>query len=597
MPKVPTYDAPQEQLHPLGAPRQDSVASPDLLGAQARNTEALGKGMLAAGTGLSAIAYKMQEREDADSVFRAETALKDEYIKYEQDVRKTRQGRFAKDLTTDTEKWWDERLQEHTKGLGNGNQQRVFSERATRLRQQSVGAVSQWEAGQLEKSHDESWQASKASTIGIAAATPTPQAIDSARLEIDRLNQYQARRKGWEPEKLAAEVIRDKTVLHAQVIQGLARTDPVAAKVYFDKFKDEIDGTKHAELGEFAEKVSANAIGETKAGEVWSTLGPKDDRTPVELDKMEEQLRKDLKGNEPALDSAIRRLRERVQAHKDSRRERDEGFESSVNKAILDGASMSQIARMPEFNRLSPESARKISEHMERQAATRAARGAAEAQRTEAMEGIAERKRFREGAEAAFRIRDPEVLASMTRDQVVNLLPTLGREHTNHLLEKWDGFHKSPEKLTEARIDKQLFDSIALEVGLRPNEPKKDEKEKDQLVRLQNHVEVLIGTEQRAKGRQLSRDEKAKVMREALDNKVLVDEWGRDPKKPLSVLSTDELKDAYVMVGEKQVRIASIPATDRAGIESAARRAGKTPTEQLIAEKWLELQAIRAKGK
>lgn len=88
-------------------------------------------------------------------------------------------------------------------------------------------------------------------------------------------------------------------------------------------------------------------------------------------------------------------------------------------------------------------------------------------------------------------------------------------------------------------------------------------------------------------GKPLTPDEKQRVVDSVMMDKVFVDEWGRDPQKPLSLLKPDEMKDAYVNVGGKPVKLSSVPATDRAQIIAALKRRGMPVTEQAIAETFL----------
>lgn len=594
MPKVPTYDTPQSTLAPLPGVRQNTVASPAMFGGRAQQMADAGKAMATAGGDIAAVGYQMQQKDDADSVFRAETALKDEYLQYEQEARKSRTGRFAKDLTKDTEKWFADRIKHHVGNLSNVDQRRVFSQRATRLRQQAAGSVSTWEASEVNKSLVEGAHASIAASVQLAAANPSPAAIENARLDASTNLRAIGATVGWTSEKLSGEILRATTMLHTQVIQGLARTDPVAAKAYFDMHKSEIDGTKHAEIGEFAQKVSATAVGERTADALWQTAGPKSDRDPVELDKLEGEIRKTLRGNEPAMHAAITALRERTQAFKDARRERDNALEAKVNDAILRGASRVSVARMPEFSMLSPETARRIDSYLENRDYTRAARASAEAQRADAEESRRQRRMTREGIEVAYRLSDPQVLARLSRNEVINLLPTLGPEHVGNLLQKWDSFAKSGDKLTEATIDKQLFNTVALEVGLRPNDS--DEKMKDKLVRLQNHVEEMIGQEQRARGRSLTREEKGSVMRRELDKQVLVEGFVYNSTVRAPLATPAEVRKAIIRVEGREFKLSTIPQDDYDGLAEAARRRGLPITPELMAERWFELQRRRRAG-
>lgn len=587
MPAVPRYTAPQQDLNPLQAPQ----ITPSTQGTQLQK---LGGALQGAGADLNAIQAQIQERENGDSVMRAETALKDDLIKYEQETRQNRQGRFAKDLTKDTERWWEERMQKHTQSLGNDVQRQIFGRRANGLRNQAIRSVSTWESNQLEKSHDEGWVANKNVTISAATANATPETVGAARLELQTLNQYQARRKGWSPAQLQAEQLKDTTKLHTEVIQGLVRADPIAAKAYFEANKGEIDGTRHAELSAFAEKVTATALGDQAATLAWNDIGPKSDTQPVELDKLEARIRSELKGNEPAIKEAIRSLRERVSAHKDSRRERGEAQESAVNTMILNGASFGQVRRSPEFMALPPEQARKIAEHMERQESARAGRAAAYSQRADAEESRAERRRTREGTDTALRLSDPQALAALTRDQVVNLLPELGAQHTSELVRKWDSYKKNPQGLVEATIDKQDFDAAVLAAGLNPTPKSSDTDERHALIRLQSHVEQVIDQEQRAKGSKLSREDKAKIVNRELDKKVIVEGrlWGRS-EVPAPMVAPEQLKRAVVEVNGKEFKLSSIPDNDMEQLIAAARRKGITATPQLIAEKYADLLALR----
>lgn len=240
MPRIPTYDTPQAEARALPGVRQSSAASPALFGAAAEQQIATGKSMLNAGTQLGDIANRMQDRENADSVFRVDGALKRDFIDYEQDVRKTRQGRFASGLVNDTEKWFDEQEKKHGAALTNEVQRQLFGQRLQSLRMSALDSVGRYQDTQLEKSHDEGWLADKNATVSIAAADPRQ--VDTTVREIDRLNRYQAARKGWEGPTLEQENLKDTTTLHINVLKGLADTNPSAARDYLAKYGKQIDG-------------------------------------------------------------------------------------------------------------------------------------------------------------------------------------------------------------------------------------------------------------------------------------------------------------------------------------------------------------------
>ena len=71
-----------------------------------------------------------------------------------------------------------------------------------------------------------------------------------------------------------------------------------------------------------------------------------------------------------------------------------------------------------------------------------------------------------------------------------------------------------------------------------------------------------------------------------LMDKVFVAEFGPDPQRIAGQLSLDQMSKAYVMVGDQELRVAQIPASQRAIIASKLQARGLPVTEQKIAETW-----------
>ncbi len=92
--------------------------------------------------------------------------------------------------------------------------------------------------------------------------------------------------------------------------------------------------------------------------------------------------------------------------------------------------------------------------------------------------------------------------------------------------------------------------------------------------------------------RKANRDEIEQVIDGVLKDKVFVDEWGRDPQKPVATLTASQLRDAYVNVYGEEIRLASIPARERTQIIEALRLTGQPVTEQAIAELY-----VRGRGR
>lgn len=276
MPRIPTYDTRQVESSALPGVRQSSVASPALFSAAAEQQIASGKSMLNAGTQLAGIAGKMQDRENADLLFRAETALKDDYLSFEGEVRNNRKGQAAWGLTQDTEKFFAEQEKKHSGILTNDAQRQLFNQSVTRLRQTAVGSMSSYEAGERRRSLDESANASIVGSINLAAASAAkglsvpatqdtagnviPGADPISGLKRDILNRVQvlASINGWAPERKQMEEQKHLTNLHKQVIHNLVDSAPDKARQYFETNKEEINGVEYDAIGKVLK------VGETK---------------------------------------------------------------------------------------------------------------------------------------------------------------------------------------------------------------------------------------------------------------------------------------------------------------------------------------------
>lgn len=599
MPTVPAYSLPQEQERALPGARVESVASPALLDAGAEQTIKAGGALMGAGSVGNAIMFQMQQRENADAIFRVEAEDKAAWINYEADIKKTRQGQYAKNATVDTATWWKDRISKNIGTLGNTEAQRAYSQRATELQLQALHGVSNFEGQQLEIAHDQSWKADKVNTINMAASNPTPLTVDSSMKEIKRFNAYQAARKGWKAEVLNAENDADITNLHTQVIQQLAATNKDQAAAYFELHKDEINGSQRAEIGEFAMKATAVAMGSKAAQAEWLANGPKSDTDAADIDVMAANIRDQFKDNTFTRDAALTEL-------KQMKTERDAGIQSrdakrtaTVNEMLMQGKSLAAVQQTPAWLALDGTERRKIVLHEESIANQRESRAAARESRAASAAVRAEHQLSIAGWETMERLSEPTALMAIKdRNQVLNLRPVIGQENTQRLLAKWDQFSQNTAKLSDAKIDNDKFKEFASDAGLDPAATYG--KNKDMALRvsaLRDKVESVIGQEQIAKRRDLTREEKDSIMRREIDNQVIQHStFWFDKSVPAMALPGDKktLANAYVVVNGNEVKLSSIPPADRVQIIRARKNAGLPVTEQAIAEMWVKKNAKAA---
>jgi hypothetical protein len=133
-----------------------------------------------------------------------------------------------------------------------------------------------------------------------------------------------------------------------------------------------------------------------------------------------------------------------------------------------------------------------------------------------------------------------------------------------------------------------MFNATLLRNGQGNLVDPKEDANKQQLIDLRSKFKVLIDDEQTRLKRTLSIPEKQKILDGMMIDKAFVDSWGSDPGKPMVLMSPEDLKSAYVVVGKEEVPVASIPAGERMKIMSALKTKGLPVTEQAIAELWVK---------
>lgn len=238
--QIPVY-SPQDAPQSLPNVQQSSIASPGLFSAEDHQNQQLGAQMDSAASKFADIAADIQHRQNADMIFRAETAAKTDYAKNYLPQALQRRGAAANGLVDDTTAYWDKVAQTHSKNLENEVQQHIFGEQIAKMREQSLQQMGLHEAQQRYVSLNESAEASIVASTNLAAqqvGTPfQDEVVSQAREDIMRRRDAQAQLNGWPKEVMQQKTQESLSNLHMQVIQNLVRTNPEAAQGYYDKVK------------------------------------------------------------------------------------------------------------------------------------------------------------------------------------------------------------------------------------------------------------------------------------------------------------------------------------------------------------------------
>ena len=584
--------------------RVESLASPALYASAAEPLAEAGKGMLSAGAGLGAVVQQIQDRDNLDAVFKAEAALKEGYLGFHDNVRKTRQGDAAKGVTTTGDEWFKKTTEEVGKGLENDAQRRAFTQKAAQLRISGLGQLADWENAQGEAAAKINADKNKAASRRLALEDPIN--IDKHIADIDQINRAELLRQGLtNPNVLKAANLADTTALHYDMVQRMVEEAPMAAKDWYDKAKanGQIDPEHY---GKF-DKMIKVAVTEGKADEavkaVLQAQGPKKDGDPFEIDKLTAALdaRPELKNDPAAMKAAKQNLREAMSTFVAARNQRTAVGKNSIFALGDQGLSISAIRRSKEYLTLAEndrETADAAVAHIESERYSRFQRG-------RGYENAAEADLIKKNAGTLFDVMDPARLVSMSRDEVKALREKLGVSKTAELLHTYDTLKsdKTGAKLSEANVDRQDFVRIVSKVVTNVEKPSQEEKLK--LDTFQSNVENAISLAQQAAKRPLTRQEKQKIMQDEIDNTVLLHNTiFPDQEIPAGMITKPEdLKRAYVEVPvqqgratvNKRVSITSIPEEDRAAIISGLRKRGITPTYKNIAKVYADTYPEKVK--
>lgn len=594
MATVPAYEQ-QIREAPLPSVRQDSVATPALLGSEADSMAAAGKGMSDAGIGLGAIAYHMQERQDMTAILGVEAARKEKMIAADADMRKNMQGANAAGVTQAVKDWWDNAAKEDMAALQTDGQREIYKRRMQATRLTSLHSTSQFETVQSQNALVDSTNAAVQSSINAAAAnainTTTKQpdevgialqaeSITSALRALGKSRGEDKKGPNGEPSLADVNISKAITEMHKQVIQSLP---PELQRDYFLKHEQEIDGSQRDVIGKAAKRETADAVGQDAASKAIAQYG-----YDAGIDKIADVLRKQFGTDTVTLKAAITSLKEQVGEYEHGQKTRVEQAAAKVNTALLNGASWGQVSRSPEFRSLITDNGAEgikmgqtIQDHQESLMATRASRAASEANRSYTQAAHAQIDLSKKGMDTYLDLMlNPDKLAAKTTEQVINLRTQMSDEQVQRLSQAHVQLTKSAEAFAGAKVDAETFKALAINAGLHPDK-KLDEGEKDRLALLKNAVDYRLSALAKAQGKPLTPEQKVIEAQKAFDDKI------RTPGFWSGTIMGDTLPAGALTTEERNTSLKKeMPAAFEREATAALVKAGRPVTEDAILQAW-----------
>ena len=584
MPQIPMYDGPQVQEKALN---YDQANANQFGGVQARDQVAAGTGLASAANAIDRVA----ERQTLTEVFDAEAKAKAAYTEWSAKATQEGQGENAKGITQRSQEFWTKTQQDIAKGMGSTQAQRMFANSITRQSQVSTAAFTEFENKQLDVALAQKVDANNALDAKSAAAIPTPENIkDKTDATRSRLAIY-GQSRGW-----GADVLKEKTEeavsgLNVGVFNNLLANPAtyMQAKAFYEKAKGE--GTIDSRLFDTLDKRLADTGADYDGGNVGRQLAadPKMRGADgvINMDKADKAAVKAADGN-PVLLKAIRQ--EMAIQHGYQASAHAQGVAASTNTIVgmsQSGKSLAEIKATPQWSALTPVRKDELEKYI---LSTKVSRNSAE-------QAILEHEQA-----SNFYNYDATKIASMSRPEVEALLPTLGQKYTGHLLQMKDSMLNAANK-DEARIDTDDFNHVARQAGLNPDAPQPD---KAKLGEARFSVEQAIKTEQRAKGRPLTSEEKLNIAKTTLSAKILMpgtlygtNEVNVRDVDPLKIAQVGIVRVATVDANGKpaydNVSIASIPTAQYGTVVRQLRTEGKPTDPTSVATAWYEFQQKKGK--
>ncbi len=485
----------------------------------------------------------------------------------------TRRGPEAFGLPESVGADYTKRVGELSKSLTTTKQRMHFEADQLRIRQTLDHTLYRHVYGEMQRYQADELQAStlNARDSAVAAASDPKADLTSIATEVGVMLttavddiRLHAPQVGRTPAQIDHDISTLRTATHAGVVRALIAQDKsTAARTYYEATKDEITvGDERTRLAEQLDVATTAQAGLATSNEIWRTLGPTNDREPINFDQMYDAAAEKYKDDPKLLEATMRFLREKKSATDQARADRKDEQLGNAYLAASRGASLSQVVKMPEFLALAAGDQAKVITHVQSLSAQAASRAAAE----EGRAYTREQRKYMQGQRAKavqeeknwaryWDLSEPARLVTLSDNALNALRGDIGDEHVNRLFAQKRTIGKTEQDVRAATIDDDLFKTTAQQAGLKPY-GSLDDAQKAELGELRNAVETEIDRQQQARQKQgqkgvLTRDEKKKLMQDIIGQKVYTKSWWSDPERIAATITSPEDRAAsYVPIAK-----------------------------------------------
>jgi hypothetical protein len=540
MPQVPIYNGPQvrEQALQGGFQQNIDVSS---------STRALGQGLLQ----VAEVADRVVMREAETKANATDTEIAAGWLQWDAENRKKYQGSNAGQYGAAAEKWWADAANTYGKDF-DPLAKSMVGKTLGRRKAASLGQVSQFVETEKEKHADETAAANVNTTIQFGVSSGD---VVGAAARVRELAAQVGARKGWTTEQVQAEQAKSLSALHLTQISKLAEQDPAKAQAYYDANKTEVGFAQQPRVEEVLRKEADNQFATQFAAQQAGK-------------PLSEQIKATAEIKDPARrEKALVEVKNNYALVQQAQLEREKQLSDQAWQLVGQGKKVpeSVLAAMDGKERV------QLQEHLRLKAARAAEAGGPKPIKTD----TATHARLID-----MMLNDPEAFKT---ERLAAHAMKLSQTDLEQFAAKQQALRgNNTGKQDSMMTDAARVDGAITAAGIDAK------KNPDVAYKVQMEIDRRVRADSVAKGgKDLTADEKQKHIDAVLMDKVFVTGWGRDSQKPLALLKPEELKDAYVTVNGADVKLSTIPLTDRQQIIDALRRRGEVASEQSIAEIYL----------
>jgi PIN domain nuclease of toxin-antitoxin system len=499
---------------------------------------------LAQGLGqVAEVADRMDLRDAQAKASTAESTITSEWLKWDSANRNKYRGANADGYAPAAEAWWKSAAE--TAGKDLDPRAKLLASQNLRAKQMAaMGNVLTFTGAEKERHADETYAADVNTTIQFGVTSGD---VASTATQIRDKAAVLGARKGWTTEQVQAEAGKNLSSMHLAQITKLAESNAEAAQAYYDANKAEVAFQNQARV----EQVLKGELDNQFATQTAASMAAL---------PLKEQLAEAAKIADPQRrEKTLMQVRNNHALVKQAEAEQEAQFSDQAWQLFAKGQKIPEVV-LSGMN------------------------GRERAQLQESMRTRSER--LAQGTPVKTNMLTYiDVREKLARGETVDLrayTEKIGKAEMEQLLDIQGAVRTGGVKQDSMLTDEGRINAAIVGLGI-------DKKKNPEIAaNLTNEIDRRVRAASAAKGgKDLTADEKQTIVDRVVLDKVYVDEWGTDPQKPLALLTPEEVSKAYVRVNGKNVRVSSVPMTDRRQIVKALQATGQAATEQAIVEMYL----------